>query len=107
MPWYSVSTRVIIDHLRQTHRTERQVWLADDAAGTGSIKDPSEWYDALNEYGRKMGYFVNGRKGWLILKDESMMATATEYFGEKVSITSGGQRHLRAVIGTQDYKDQY
>ena len=32
---------------------------------------------------------------------------AERVFGDKVNITTEGQRHLGAVIGSQEYKDQY
>ena len=50
---------------------------------------------------------VNGSKSWLIVKSEALADEAKKVFGHEVNITTEGQRHLGAVIGSQDYKDQY
>ncbi|KXJ16293.1 hypothetical protein AC249_AIPGENE28269 [Exaiptasia diaphana] len=83
------------------------VWLADDSAGGGKIQALHDWYQNLCEEGRKFGYLVNGSKSWLIMKTDVLADEAKRVFGDKVNVTTEGQRHLGAVIGSQQYKDQY
>ena len=85
----------------------KQVWLADDSAGGGKIEVLHDWYQHLCEEGRKFGYLVNGSKSWLIVKSDILAEEAKRVFVDKVNITTEGQRHLGAVIGSQQYKDQY
>ena len=54
-----------------------------------------------------MVIIVNGSKSWLIVKLEELADEANRVFGDKVNITTEGQRHLGAVIGSQEFKDQY
>ena len=50
---------------------------------------------------------MNGSKSWLIVKSEALADEAKRVFGDEVNITTEGQRHLGAVIASQEYKDQY
>ena len=85
----------------------KQVWLADDSAGGGSIVQLYNWYKQLSKEGQKFGYFVNGSKSWRIVKSKELAKEAKRVFGDEVNITTEGQRHLGAVIASQEYKDQY
>ena len=107
MPWYSVSTTTMISHLQTNHHSVKQVWLADDAAAAGKIKDLHEWYLCLEQIGLQHGYYVNGSKSWLIVKSPELAEIAKEVFGDSVNITTEGKRHLGAVIGSENYKKEY
>ena len=55
---------------------------------------PSQWLQKLP-----------GSKARLV-KTQDLADEAELVFGEEVRITTEGQRHLGAVIGSQEYKDQ-
>ena len=97
----------MIQNLRDHCPLVKQVWLADDSAGGGSIVQLYNWYRQLSKEGQKFGYLVNGTKNWLIVKSRELAEEAKRVFGEEVNITTEGQRHLGAVIASQEYKDQY
>ena len=107
MPWYSVNTSIMIQSLKLHVPEVKQVWLADDSAGGGRIEDLYRWYKYLYEEGKKYGYLVNGSKSWLIVKSQELADEAERVFGDEVNITTEGKRHLGAVIGSKEYKDQY
>ncbi|XP_073243955.1 uncharacterized protein [Porites lutea] len=107
MPWYALNTSIMIQNLRDHCPLVKQVWLADDSAGGGSIVQLYNWYRQLSKEGQKFGYLVNGTKSWLIVKSRELEEEAKRVFGEEVNITTEGQRHLGAVIASQEYKDQY
>jgi len=65
------------------------------------------WYEHLSKEGQKFGYFVNGSKGWLIVRSGKIAKEAKRVFGDEVNITTAGHHHLGAVIASQEYKDQY
>ena len=50
---------------------------------------------------------MNGPKNWLIVKSDVLAVKAKKVFRDGVNITTEGQRHLVAVIGSQEFKDQY
>ena len=107
MPWYAINTAHMITSLRASIPQVKQVWLADDSAGGGSIGSLYQWYKSLCEEGRKFGYIVNGAKSWLIVKTSELAESAKKVFGDEVNITLEGRRHLGAVIGSKEFKDQY
>ena len=90
MPWYAINTNHMISSLRASIPQVKQVWLADDSAGGESTKSLYQWYKTLCEEGKQFAYIVNGAKTWLI-----------------VNITLEGRRHLGAVIGSKEFKNQY
>ncbi|CAH3174262.1 unnamed protein product [Porites lobata] len=107
MPWYVISTVHMITSLRASIPQVKQVWLADDSADGGSIQSLYQWYKSLCEEGRKFGYIVNGAKSWLIVKTSELAESGKKVFGDEVNITLEGRRHLGAVIGSKEFKDQY
>lgn len=107
MPWYSINTSIMIQSLSLSIPDVKQVWLADDSAGGGRIKSLYLWYKHLGIEGKKYGYLVNGVKSWLIVKSQALAEEAQKVFGKEVNITVDGKRHLGAVVGSKDYKDQY
>ena len=52
---------------------------------------------------------MNGSKSWLIVKSDVLADDHEEkrVSGDEVHFTTEGQRHLGAVIGSQEFKDQY
>ena len=41
------------------------------------------------------------------MKSKELAKEAKRVFGDEVNIATEGQRHLGAVIASQEYKDQY
>ena len=98
----------MIKSLRTSTPCVKQVWLADDSAGGGQIVPLYNWYNHPSQEGiKKYGYLVNGPKSWLIVKSDVLAVGAKRVSGDEVNITTKGQRHLGAVIGSQKFKDQY
>ena len=61
----------------------------------------------INNINQKYGYLVNGSKNWLIVKSDVLADEAKRVFGDEVNVTTEGQSHLGAVIGSLEFKDQY
>ena len=96
----------MIQSLRTSTPGVKQVWLAQDSAGVAQIVPLCNWYNHLSQEGKKFGYLVNGSKSWLIVKSDVLVDEAKRVFGDEVSATTEGLRHLGAVIGYQEFKDQ-
>ena len=107
MPWFSINTTIIIQRLRNTDPEAKQVWLADDACAGGKVEHLHSWFQHLRSEGNKHGYYVNSSKTWLIMKSKEIEAEAKQIFGNSVNIIIEGKRHLGAVLGTKEYKDEY
>ena len=110
MGMYAVGTRPLLDILHnQTDPTRcQQVWYADDSTAAGLLGEIRHWWDILNDAGPKFGYYPKPSKTILILKDPEKLELAKQLFdGTGIKLTLTGERHLGAVIGTQEFRDQY
>ena len=107
MPWYAINTNHMISSLSASIPQAKWVWLADGSVGGGSIASLYQWFKSLCEEGRKFGYIVNGAKSWLIVKNSELAESAKKVFCDEVIITLEGRRHLGAVIGSKEFKNQY
>ena len=74
----------------------------------GIFDDPIiQWKKVVSE-GKKFGYLVNEKKSRLILKDHENLQEAQRLFSNTgITLTTDGQRHLRAAIGTSNFRTQY
>ena len=85
----------------------KMVAFADDITAAGTIVALRKWWDDLLSVGPSYGYFSQPSKSWLIVK-EKRLPEARERFDETaVQITVKGERHLGAVIGTDENKKDY
>jgi hypothetical protein len=95
---------------RQSNGSEektRQSAYADDLSGGGTLRELKRWWDLVLEYGPLLGYYAKPSKSWLILKEQYLDEAKTIFAGSGVQITTEGQRHLGAVLGSETYKHEY
>ena len=85
----------------------RQAAFADDLAACGTIDQLKRWWDLIIEYGPYIGYHAKPSKSWLIVKTEHLLYAETVFQGTGLKITTAGNRHLGAVVGTNEFKDKY
>ena len=108
MAMYALSTRELIDDLKQAAPETVQVWFADDSADAGKLRDIQKWWMRLKEIGPAYGYFPNAPKCWIILKSPELRELAEELFGaDGVNITTEGKRHIGAVLGTEEFREEF
>ncbi len=65
------------------------------------------WWDELCVSGPKYGYYPKPSKTVLIVKQEHEAYANQIFNGTGIEITTSGQRHLGAVLGTTSYRDAY
>ncbi|CAH3183216.1 unnamed protein product [Porites lobata] len=112
----------MIQNLRDHCPLVKQVWLADDSAGGGSIVQLYNWYRQLSKEGQKFGYLVNGTKSWLIVKSRELAEEAKRVFGEeyceekvrawkeeieRLSEIAKSQPHAAYIAFTKGYKSKF
>lgn len=61
----------------------------------------------MNVAGPEIGYFHNAAKSVLIVKSEHYDHASEIFKDSGVIVTKEGQRHLGAVIGTEEFKEKY
>ena len=85
----------------------RQAAYADDLTGSGTLHELKRWWDLVVQYGPFIGYYAKPSKSWLIVKAEYRGEAERIFAGTGLQITTEGQRHLGAVVGSSKFKDEY
>lgn len=85
----------------------KQVAYADDLTGAGRVSDLIKWWGLVKDNGPTIGYLPNARKSVLIVKREHYDRALQTFKDSGVVVTKDGQRHLGAVIGTEEFKKEY
>ena len=106
MALYAISLQPLITHLHLVSST-KQCWFADDASGAGSTMQLKTWWDTLAEIGPDYGYYPKDEKCWLIVKPEKEEIAKETFKGTAINITTQGQKHLGAVVGSRSYLTEY
>jgi len=83
------------------------VWYADNATGVGTCSSLRKWWDTPSQIGLLFGYHPNGSKTYLVVKDKYAAAAKRAFAGTSIVVTTDGQRHLGAAIGSRDYTEAY
>ena len=84
-----------------------QCWYADDASGSGSLEAIKQWWDELTEAGPNLGYYPDAKKCWLITKPEKVEGARAIFEGTAINISTQGQSHLGAALGSREYLEEY
>ena len=107
MAFYGISTTPIIEELDRLCEAI-QAWYADDSSSCGSLDQLLHWWKTLCEIGPKYGYHPNAKKTILIVKNIADLPCAKMMFKPHgVNVSWSGERHLGAVIGTEEFRQEY
>ena len=106
MSLYAISLQPLITRLHVSSAA-KQCWFADDATGSGSLKDVRKWWDELSESGPPLGYFPNAKKCWLIIKPEREQAAREVFRDTAINVTIEGHKHLCAALGSRSFLEEY
>ena len=103
MPFYALSLMPLV---RELSGAIQQIWYADDAQATGSLKILREWWNLLVLRGPGYGYFVNASKTILVFKPDKKDAAAQTFDGTGIKFSEGA-RDLGGVIGASGFIENY
>ena len=107
---YAIGIRSLIDKLNNDmeRKTCSQVWYADDSSCAGKLLETRKWWETLNMSNPKFGYFPKPSKSVFLVKDLDKLDQARETFSStEIKITTAGDRHLGAVIGSDEFREEY
>ena len=109
MAMYGIALKPLTDNLAAAVDPDhcKQVWYADDSTAAGKIVEMRKWWDTLCQQGPEYGYFPLPRKTVLIVKPEEKEKAINAFLGTGVQITTDGERHMGAVIGSPEFKEKY
>ena len=107
MAMYALAIRPLIDKLRDAEPSARQVWFADDATAAGRLATLHQWWQLVTMIGPDYGYYPNASKTHLVVKPELVNEAKRMFKNTDVQISTNGQRHLGAAIGTHEFIETY
>ena len=110
MASYGIGLTPLLDRLLNS-KSEEDEWkqsaFADDISAIGKLLSLRKWWDLINEYGPYIGYFPKSSKSWLTVKEEFLQLAKESFYGTGINITIYGRKHLGAVIGCKEFKDEF
>ena len=63
------------------------------------------WWTNIISEGDRVGYYVNEKMSWLILKSEALLETTTNFFSNsKANIATEEKRRLGSAVGSKTFK---
>ena len=92
--------------MRDNNHTKTAAY-ADDLTVARPIDQIRIWWNTLCRLGPKFGYFLEGSKSWIIVRENAKERAQTIFDNTKIKIITDGQRRLGAVIGTANFKQNY
>ena len=102
MAYYAIGMNALMERLEA--ETIVQEWFADDAACLGELLRVKKWWDQINGFDAKYGFFPKAYKCWLICESEEMKTEANRFFQNTgLNITQTARKHLGAVVGEIEY----
>ena len=103
MAIYAIALTPLLKHLATCYpeRDPKIVAFADDLTSAGRLSKLRSWWKILLDVGPKYRYFPKPSKTILIIKPEYKSNAAEIFDNTNLKITSSGQRHLGAVIGSE------
>ena len=112
MAMYAIATTPLIMTLLELtekflNKQTKMVAFADDLSAGGSLSNIKKWWKSLCNLGPKFGCNPEVSKSWLIVKPQLVKEAEKLFENTKINITVNGKRHLGAVIGSQEYRDEY
>ena len=82
----------------------KMVGFADDVTVSGNLEASRRWWDTLMQIGPNYRYYPQFTKSWLIVKQNKLEEAVRVFGGPDIQIPTEGERHLGAVIGTEENK---
>ena len=78
----------------------KRIAFADDFTGIGKLHHLKDWWESICTHGPHIGYFPKPSKSWLIVKEQYYEDALKLFEDSSIQITTEGNRHLGAVIGS-------
>ena len=98
MPIYALGSLPLLN-ITTTDNTKYTTY-ADDIRCVGKLRKVLAWWNKLNTFGPKIGYFPKVNKSWLIVKPEKYETAKGMFKDTNLNVTNESKRHLGSGVGT-------
>ena len=109
MAIYAIATTPLLDAMANSIEddAQKEVAFADDITAAGKLRSLRKWWDTIVKIGPKFGYNPQPKKSILIVKPEQQEEAIKEFKETKVKISTEGEKHLGAAIGSEKFRKSY
>ena len=97
----------LLEFISINHLSAKEVAFADDFIVAGKLTSIRDYWGKLTVLGPKYGYFPKASKSYLIVKEDKLGEARNVFNDSNVNITIERKRHLAAVIGSIEYREEY
>ena len=97
----------VLEFISINHLSTKEVALADDFTVAVKLTSIRDCQGKLTVLGSKYGYFSKASKSYLIVKGDKLCETRNVFNDSNVNITIKSKRHLGAVVGSNEYREEY
>ena len=105
MSFYALGTATLLNYFLISSPNVKNVCLADDITGAGTIVNLKKRWSKIISEGSKFGYYVNEDKCWLLVKNKNLLIETQQVFSNSdIKFTTKGKRHLGGAIGSSDFR---
>ena len=78
--------------------------FAGNLLDSGKLQGLRSWWDSIVSHVPNIGYYSNGSKSWLTVREQYFDDSIKILEGTSVKITMRVRRHLGATVGSKVYK---
>ena len=109
MAFYALGVKPLITELASIVDPSacKQIWYADDSTTAGKLDEIKKWWNFLCVRGPQYGYHSEPSKTVLIVKEDCVVMAKQMFKGCGIQVTSKGEHHLGAVLGTEEFRKSY
>ena len=109
MGMYAIGILPLLLFNMPTTEDERSkcIAFADDFTGIGKLHHLKDWWESICTHGSHISYFSKPSKSWLIAKEQYYEDALKLFEDSSIQITTEGNRHLGAVLGSDQHKNKY
>ena len=97
----------LLQFISINHLSAKEVAFGDNFTVTGKLTSIKDYWGKLTGLCPKYGYFRKASKSYLIVKEDKLGKARNLFNDSNVYITIEGKRHLGAVIGNNEYREEY
>ena len=81
---------MLVGETNQADNTTKTAAYADDLTAVGTVMPLRNWWEMLCRLGPKFGYFPEGSKSWLIVKEKEVQKAQSVFKDTNIKITTEG-----------------
>ena len=97
----------LFEFISINHLSAKEVVFAGDLTVAGKLTSIRDSWGKLTVLGPERSYFPRASKSYLTVKEDELSEARNVFNDSNVNITIKGKRHLGAVTGSNEYREEY